>query len=282
MDVNDRMAPPNAAGVGRTPPILTGKDYAAASVFEPHAMLRETRRQKRLLPRDVPALCVLDPDGDIVRWLRHTRALRPSIGWACYHTELLEFELGRSMFGIVGCAVGASFAVLVAEQLFASGCQFLISITSAGQIQDGGGLPYIVVIDRALRDEGTSYHYLPPDQFAVADPALVDTIERAVRDATDVAVYRGPSWTTDAPFRETAAAIKAAQGRGILAVEMEAAGLYAFAAAKRKSVLCLAYVTNAMGRSEGDFEKGEMEGTATALRVIAAVGQAWLRRSVEP
>ncbi len=220
-------------------------------------------------------MCVLDPDGDIVRRLRRTGAARPSVGWACYHTDLFEFTLGRSTFGIVGCAVGASFAVLVAEQLFASGCQFLVSITSAGQIRAAGQPPYLVVIDRALRDEGTSYHYLPPAPFAAADSALLDSMERAVRAAADVAVHRGASWTTDAPFRETAVAVAMAREHGVLAVEMEAAALYAFAAAKRKPVLCLAYVTNTMGQTEGDFEKGEAAGTATALRIITAVGRAW-------
>ncbi len=273
--MSDRAASRKTAGFGRKPPILTGKDYAAASVFEPHALLREARRQKGLPPWDVPAVCALDPDGDIVRWLRRTHAARPSTGWACYHTELFEFELDGRTFGIVGCAVGASFAVLVAEELFASGCQFLVSITSAGQIREAGGPPYIVIIDRALRDEGTSYHYLPPAQFAIADPALVDSVERAVREAAGGAVYRGPSWTTDAPFRETAMAIATARERGILAVEMEAAALYAFAAARRKPVLCMAQVTNTMAQTEGDFEKGEAEGTATALRIIAAVGRTW-------
>ena len=62
--------------------------------------------------------------------------------------------------GIVGLAVGAPFAVLVAEQLFVSGCRLLISVTSAGQITPVGPTPYFVLIDRALRDEGTS-HALP-------------------------------------------------------------------------------------------------------------------------
>jgi len=65
-------------------------------------------------------------------------------------------------FGIIGCAVGASFAVLLAEQLLVSGCRLLVSVTSAGQIVPQGPPPYFVLIDRALRDEGTSYHYLPP------------------------------------------------------------------------------------------------------------------------
>jgi uridine phosphorylase len=55
---------------------------------------------------------------------------------------------------------------LVAEELFACGCRVLISITSAGQIDAAGSTPYFVVIDRALRDEGTSYHYARPAAFA--------------------------------------------------------------------------------------------------------------------
>jgi uridine phosphorylase len=69
---------------------------------------------------------------------------------------------GEIEFGLIGRVVGASFAVLVAEELFASGCQLLISITSAGQILPVGQPPYVVLIDKAMRDEGTSYHCLPP------------------------------------------------------------------------------------------------------------------------
>lgn len=58
--------------------------------------------------------------------------------------------------------------MLVAAQLFASGCKLLVRVMSAGQIADNGPTPYFVLIDRALRDEGASYHYLPPTTFADA------------------------------------------------------------------------------------------------------------------
>src|SRR4051794_9151230 len=96
------------------PPILEGKDHAAPSVFRPENLLREARRQKKLSVEPVPAVCVLDPDGDLVRQLRAEGRARPRTGWACYHTELYEFEHDGAHVGIVGCAVGASFAVLVA------------------------------------------------------------------------------------------------------------------------------------------------------------------------
>jgi uridine phosphorylase len=79
-------------------------------------------------------------------------------------------------------------------------------MTSAGQIVEQGSSPYFILIDRALRDEGTSYHYLPPSEFAEADERLLEAAMHAFSAARQP-MRRGASWTTDAPFRETAAAI---------------------------------------------------------------------------
>jgi purine-nucleoside phosphorylase len=260
--------------VSNQPPILAGKDLTAPSVFEPENLLREARRQKNLPSSAVPEICLLDPDGDILRALAETGRSHRSAGWACYHTDLYEFEQAGEHFGIIGCAVGASFAVLIAEQLFVSGCRLLISITSAGQIVEQGPPPYFILIDRALRDEGTSYHYLPPAEFVEAEEGLVQAAMNAFAAARQP-IHRGASWTTDAPFRETAAAIDRCRARDILAVEMEAAGLYAFAHARRKHVLCFAHVTNQMAVVEGDFEKGEADGSSASLAVMAIAARAW-------
>jgi uridine phosphorylase len=252
------------------PPILSNKNPAAASVFQPAALLREARRQKGLAAVDVPSVCILDPDGDIVRQLRRDGRALACESWPCYHTALDTFTLAGETVGIVGCAVGAPFAVLIAEELFASGCRLLLSLTSSGQITPSGPTPYFVIIDRALRDEGTSYHYAAPSDYADADPALVAKAAAALKDAKQP-VFVGPTWTTDAPFRETEDAIAAARARGILAVEMEAAALYAFAHARNVPVLCLAHVTNTMGQAGADFEKGEADGTADALAILGAL-----------
>ena len=241
------------------PPILRAKHYRAPSAFTPESLLREARRQKDVPDTPVPAICILDPDGDIVRYLRAADRARPVAGWACYHSALDRFDHGGREYGIVGCAVGAPYAVLVAEQLFASGCRLLLSITSSGQVTTLGPPPYFILIERALRDEGTSYHYLSAgSDYAEADP-----------------VERGATWTTDAPYRETQQAIAAARAEGILAVEMEAAALYAFAEARRKPVLCFAHVTNQTGQS-GDFEKGEENGATASLALVRAVAEAYL------
>ncbi len=249
------------------PPILANKYPNAPSVFEPAALLHQARRQKRLPIADVPPICILDPDGDIIRRLKNSGTARRIESWPCYHTELYGIPLAGKTAGIIGCAVGAPFAVLIAEELFACGCRILISLTSAGQIVAVGTPPYFVVIDRALRDEGTSYHYCAPDDFAEADPHLVAAAMQCLEKA-EPRIYAGASWTTDAPFRETAEAVAAACAKGVLAVEMEAAALYTFARARNKAVLCLAHVTNTMGLAELDFEKGEAEGTADALLIL--------------
>ena len=253
-----------------TPPILAQKAYQTPSVFTARNLLREARRQKSLPEATVPAVCVLDPDGDIVRYLLATGQAEVDPHWACYHTTLYTFELGGRRLGIIGCAVGASFAVLLAEELFASGCTLLISITSSGQITALGEPPYFILIDRALRDEGTSYHYLPPSDFSTLALRLQEAVAARLQAST-LTVYTGATWTTDAPFRETEAAIQHAHSLGILAVEMEAAALYAFAETQGAAVVCFAHVTNQMAQKDGDFEKGAGNGSHDALRLLECV-----------
>ncbi len=262
------------AGPRPSPPVLQHKAYDRPSQFAPENLLREARRQMGLTAGHVPSLCVLDPDGDIVASLLAQGAAHEHATWACYHTTLYTFGLNGLELGIIRHVVGAPFAVLVAEELFASGCQLLIHITSSGQIVPKADPPFFILVEKALRDEGTSYHYLPPSDFSSLKPDLLDLFTRALSDS-DPPVYRGATWTTDAPFRETREAIQHAQQRGILAVEMEAAGLYAFAQARNKAVVCFAHVTNQMGQVEGDFEKGADAGSRDALRLIAAATQAW-------
>lgn len=261
--------PPNRAS-----PLFEAKAYDEPSVFAPGALLREARRQKGLAPEPVPDVCVLDPDGDIVRHLVETEQAEPVRTWPGYHTDLYRFARNGTTIGIIGRAVGASFAVLVAEQLFAAGCECLVSVTSSGQIQARDDPPYFVLIDRALRDEGTSHHYQQPERYARADPELLERVEASC-ETVSRPVYTGATWTTDAPFRETESAIERARAEDILAVEMEAAALYTFASVRSQPVICFAHVTNQMGHAEDDFEKGEAQGSRDALEVVAAAATAW-------
>ena len=251
------------------------KNHKEPSVFTPENLLREARRQKSIPEGTIPKVCILDPDGDIVQNLVANGRAQLNPYWACYHTQMYDFTHNSLEFGIVGNAVGASFAVLVAEEMFASGCELLISMTSAGQIVTKGHPPYFVLIDKALRDEGTSYHYLPPSQFSSINPKLLDGLH-GIFEKSQPPVFLGATWTTDAPFRETETAISYCRSEGILGVEMEASALYAFAEAKLHPVICFAHITNQMGNVENDFEKGEAQGSLDAVEVISQAAKVWL------
>jgi uridine phosphorylase len=221
----------------------------------------------------VPDVCLLDPDGDVVRYLRRTDAAVLHPGWACYHTELWASEHDGVQFGVVGCAVGASFAVLVAEELAASGCTLVVSVTSSGQLEALGEPPYHVLIERAWRDEGTSLHYVPPAPWSYLRPHLRKALEDAYNRLSEP-VRAGAAWTTDAPFRESQGAIDEARAAGCHVVEMEAAALYAYAEARQREVVCLAHVTNTMAVSGDDFEKGPHAGARITLDAFAATAHA--------
>jgi uridine phosphorylase len=268
--LGDESETGHSGGVAEPVPLLGAKAYGEPSVFKAENLLREARRQRDLPGEAVPEVCLLDPDGDVVRHLRARGAASMHGGWACYHSELWVTPREYGPIGIVPCAVGAPYAVLVAEELHASGCRLVVSVTSAGRILDLGPPPYFVLIERAWRDEGTSVHYLPPGEWSHLRPEIASRLV-GVFDALDEPVVVGASWTTDAPLRETATAIAAARAAGVHAVEMEAAALYAYATARDRDVVCVAHVTNSMAADGDDFEKGANDGTDRILSVADVI-----------
>ncbi len=247
--------------------ILDNKYYNEQSIFLPENLLREARRQKKKEECNVPDICLLDPDGDLADYLiRHNLAIKNGC-WACYHSSLYTLHLNGKAIGIIPCVVGSSYAVLVAEQLFVSGCQLLISITSAGIINLPNNLKRFALIKNAIRDEGTSYHYLPPDKPSILDDQILQILYPFLQKA-DCPFFEASSWTTDAPYRETQAAIDNMKEQDIVCVEMEAAALYALSAAKFYKIICFAHLTNSMAQTKGDFEKGEEFGSLDTLDLI--------------
>lgn len=231
-------------------------------------MLREARRQKHIRKCPVPEICVLDPDGDLVRYLKRNGKTEKNKCWACYHSDLYTYKLNGKHIGIIPCAVGASYAVLVAEQLFVSGCRLLISITSAGIVTEEPIPKRFALITEAIRDEGTSYHYLPPDQPSGLSDRLLNKL-RSGSKRDEFHFFEAKSWTTDAPYRETQSALDAMKEKKVVCVEMEAAALYAFSEKVQKDVICFAHLTNNMAQDEGDFEKGEEFGSLETIDLIS-------------
>jgi len=252
--------------------ILDQKYYNDPSVFLPENLLREARRQKNKTECDVPSICLLDPDGDLADYLIRNNLAIKNECWACYHSTMYEFSLDGHSLGIVPCIVGSSYAVLVAEQLFVSGCKLLISVTSAGIISELKNNKHFALITSSVRDEGTSYHYLSSEKPAILNSHLFEILDGLVANE-DCPYFSGTSWTTDAPYRETQAAIGIMKTQNITCVEMEASALYALSEVKDYPIICFAHLTNSMAQTEGDFEKGEEFGSLDYLNLIRFILQ---------
>ena len=126
--------------------------------------------------------------------------------------------------GFARLTIGAPVAAIVVEELSARGTELFIGVGTAGAISDRLSVGDLAVSSAALRDEGTSHHYAPAEPFALPDPGLTARL----REALPAAAY-GPSWTTDAPYRETVEEIARYRAEGILTVEMEASCLFTVA-----------------------------------------------------
>ena len=134
--------------------------------------------------------------------------------------------------------VGSPTAVMTLEELIASGVTRLVSLGAAGGLQPDLSVGDVVVCERAIRDEGTSLHYLPPAKYAEPDHALTDRLCAAI-GAQDIAFTRGTSWTTDAPYRETLEDLLRYRAEGVATVEMEASALFSVGAYRKVQVCSL-------------------------------------------
>lgn len=122
--------------------------------------------------------------------------------------------------------VGAPSAVSAMEEAIAMGCRDFIAIGGAGSLVPGHQLGDVLVADSAIRDEGTSHHYLPAGPVVSADPYLTEVLHQTATEA-GLTPRVGRTWTTDAIFRETPSRVRRRVEQGCLMVEMEAAAFFA-------------------------------------------------------
>ena len=244
----------------------------AESAFTPQALIEAVRAERGMTSVTVPEVCVLEFDGDLTDRLVQSNAVEPWKTWACFHTPMFALQVNGRPCGIVPRAIGGPFAVLVAEQLLACGAKVIVGLTSAGRVSPQLPIPSLVVATAAIRDEGTSYHYLPPANSVEAPTKLIPYL-LAELGPLGLPVHRGMVWTTDAPYRETTQELKMYSGQGVLAVEMQAASLFALATMRNATIGVVAHVTNAIDHTGEPFDKGpETDG----IRILKALYHAGL------
>jgi uridine phosphorylase len=128
--------------------------------------------------------------------------------------------------------VGAPTTIVECEELAAAGTREFVGVGFAGGLAHDLGPGDVVVCDRAIRDEGTSHHYAPSHVPATPSPTLRRWLERTLR-RSELPFRVGPSWTTDAPYRETLAELRHFRRQGVLTVDMEASAIFLFGRSRR-------------------------------------------------
>jgi nucleoside phosphorylase len=126
------------------------------------------------------------------------------------------------------CPVGASGTVLALENAIELGARTIVFLGWCGSLSPGCPMAHVVVPTSAVREEGTSYHYLAPERRPEASSHLTSSIVARLDD--DGIPHRtGTVWSTDAPYRETGTKVKRYAAAGVLAVDMETSAILALA-----------------------------------------------------
>lgn len=137
-----------------------------------------------------------------------------------------ELEYKGQKVALIQAGVGAPVAGAQIEELTAFGCRKFIACGSCGVLQKEIAVGHLIIPTAAVRDEGTSYHYVKPSREIQADEKVVQKIEETLKEQ-NVPYIKAKTWTTDAFYRETPTKIKQRKAEGCVTVEMEASAYMA-------------------------------------------------------
>ena len=196
-------------------------DQEAQAIIEPSRVVK---------PMDIPKQAVVCFFQDVITSLLEDNHLRliaqqhREIGWH----PVYEMAMDGRRIAVFHPGIGAPLAAGLLEEVIALGCRKFIACGGAGVLDRQIAVGHLIVPTSAVRDEGTSYHYLPPSREVAAAPEAVAAIERALQ-ANHCEYLLAKTWTTDAIYRETSAKVQLRRNEGCLTVEMEAAAFFAVA-----------------------------------------------------
>ena len=196
-------------------------DPAPEAFIEPSRVIRA---------RDLPERCVICFFSEVIDKVIAEQNAKIVVKnrWEDGPHNIYEISYHDRRLAFFHPGVGAPIAASLLEEAIAYGCRKFIACGGCGVLRKDIAVDHLIVVNGAIRDEGLSYHYLPPGREVTANEAgvnaLVDTLNRRG------APYRvGKTWTTDAPYRETVGKINRRRDEGCLTVEMECAALIAVA-----------------------------------------------------
>jgi uridine phosphorylase len=201
--------------------------YQSSPFFNPGDFLDYMRRIGRLGDEAAPEAVILSYQRSLFEHVIGSRPTTPPAGYFANELRYLDDFGGKIAIG-GRFGIGAPAAAVMIEELIAFGVKRFVSVGTAGSLRADLPPGSLIVCDSALRDEGSSYHYLPGGAPVYPSEALTKRLAAALT-RRGLAFGKGKTWTTDAIYRETAAEVIRYRDEGVMVVEMEAAALFAVA-----------------------------------------------------
>jgi len=216
-------------------------DSERTAMLEPSKVIRAA---------NVPECCVICFFREIIEEKALNAAVVARQVWEDGVHELYETAEYGQRLAFFHPGVGAPVAAGLLEDFIARGCRRFVACGGAGALVQ---LPpgHVVVPTSAVRDEGTSYHYLPAGAEVTPDPQLVESVLQVLA-RNEVPYLLGKTWTTDAPYRETRDKVALRRDEGCLTVEMEAAAFFAVARFRSVAFAQLLYAGDDLSSDEWD------------------------------
>jgi len=202
---------------------------------------------------DVPEHCVICFFKEVIEKVRqeHNARVITENRWEDGAHPLYEISHAGCRLAFYHPGVGSALSAALLEEVIAFGCRKFIACGGCGVLEKDMPVGELVVITAAIRDEGVSYHYLPPAREVAVNPGAVATIEKTLSQ-NGIPYRTAKTWTTDAPYRETRARIARRRDEGCLVVEMEAAAMLAVAEFRGVTLGQLLYAGDDLSGSEWD------------------------------
>lgn len=187
---------------------------------------------------------------------------------------LWEFEMNGKRIAAFHPGLGDAYAAAMFEEIIARGCRKFIVVGSCGVLDDDLTMGHALVPASAIRDEGASYHYLPPSREVEASPEAVTAIEQVLH-RRKIPFIRTKTWTTAGLYRETRQRMQTRKDEGCLAVEMEAASLFAVAKFRNVTIGQLLYSGDSLAGEEWD-SRGFTKDTSLREKIFWLAAEACL------
>lgn len=185
---------------------------------------------KVIKPRDIPENLVVCFFSEVIDKIveTHNAKILVENKWEDGPHSVYEIEYKEQRLGFYKPGIGSALSASLLEEVIAFGGKKFVACGGCGVLEKDIAVGNLIVVTGAIRDEGVSYHYLPPGREIEAQKEVVDAFEEILQEQK--MPYRlGKTWTTDAPYRETPRKIGKRRAEGCLVVEMEAAGMMAVA-----------------------------------------------------